>query len=111
MPSIRIRQQLHQFARTCASQPGLQVAFARRMVRRDAVNPPHRVSVVEIDFPPDLLWYRLRSFNHLSVDVGDIEISVGRIREVAWTEPNVRRREELHAIPGAMRRERRTVLP
>ena len=103
IPAIRIGELLHQIGRTQRTDVGLQMPLTPRMVGNDAIDAPHRVAVVEIDFLADLFGDRFRRLDDLPVDIRDVQIAVRRIGEVAGPEPDIGGGKKLHVLLRAVR--------
>ena len=91
------------------AQVGLQVAATLRVIRNDAIYPAKRIAVIEIDLFANLLGNRFRRLNDLSVDIGEVKVSVRRIGEITGTKPDIGGGQELHLLRRAMRGEGRAV--
>src|SRR5262245_14468705 len=98
MPAVRALQKLNQLDGAGSSPVRFQISGTSRMVGHDAVDPAQRIAVVEIDFFAEFLGDRFRRLDDLTVNVGEVEIAVGRIGEVAWPKPYVGRGQELHVL-------------
>src|SRR6478752_6884067 len=79
--------------------------MTRRVIGNDAIYASKSVAIIEIDLFADFFRNRFRCLNDLPVDVGEVEVAIRRISEVAGARPNISRSEELHVIGGAMRTE------
>ena len=105
VPAIWIGQLFDKFRRTGGAEIGFQIAATQRVVGNDAINAPQRIALEEIDLLPNLFGDGLRRLDHLSVDVGHVEIAVGCVGEVAGPEPDIGGCQELGLLRSAMRGE------
>ena len=87
-----------------------EIALTQRMVGHDPIDPPHRVAIIEIDLLANLLRNGLRRLDHLAIDVGDVEIAVGGVGEIAWPEPHVRGSQKLYILFPAVSQESGAIL-
>ena len=91
VPAVRMRQEANKFAAGCGAEIDPKGSPSPRRFGHDAVDPAQRVagSKVHVQSALDRVGNEVRVLEVLAVVVDDVEIPVGRVREVHGSEPVV----------------------
>src|SRR6266498_2621857 len=89
MPTIWVFEVPNQLRNCGRAQVWFEISFVGRVFRGDAIDPAHCVATPEIHSSFDGIGDCARSLNEFTVDVYNVQITVGCIGEVARTKPGI----------------------
>jgi hypothetical protein len=89
MPSVGARELCNEFRDRSLSEIWPQIAGPLRMIRHDAVDPALIDAAPEIHVFLDLFRNRLRRLDEFAIDIGNVQIAVRRVSEIAGAKPDI----------------------